>query len=350
MIAPVTHILPMTHIHRSRMLTGKGQVLVQVGQKVIATDRIAETSLTGGHVLIDIRQALGLHSLSQAHRLIDRKPGERVEKGDILAQTGRLFTRVIRTPVDGQIIAIHHGQVLIEKKGAISSVLAGMNGVVSEVLPERGAIIDSYGALIQGVWGNHKVNSGQLFCAAYTGSEELTRSNLDFSLRGYIILAGYVSQADTLMAADEMPLRGLILGSMSADLIPVAMQVQYPILLTEGFGRISINSNALNILKKYDQRELSIDAFGDAFQRKPRPEIIIPLPGEGPTLPDSTEFIKGQTVRVNISPFAGQIGVLTNIRPGLTRIQNGLRIPAADITLVDNQVITLPLANLDALE
>ena len=350
MTAPVTHILPLTHIHRSRMLPGKGQVLVQAGQKVIATDRIAETTLTGEHVLIDVRQALGLHSLSQAHRLIDRKPGERVEKGDILAQTGRLLSRVIRTPVDGQIISIHHGQVLIEKKGAVSSVLAGINGVVSEVLPERGAIIDSFGALIQGVWGNCKVNTGKLFCASYSGSEELTRSNLDFSLRGYVIFAGYVSQADALIAADEMPLRGLILGSMAADLIPIAMQVQYPILLTEGFGRTPINNNALDLLKTHDQLELSIDANWDAFHRTPRPELVIPLPGEGPILPESVEFSKGQTVRVNVPPYAGQIGLLTSIRPGLTRIQNGLRIPAADITLVDNQVITLPLANLDVLE
>ena len=98
MIAPVTHILPLTHIHRSRMLPGQGQVLVRVGQKVSATDSVAETTLTGEHVLIDIRQALGLHSISQAHRLIDRKPGERVEKGDILAQTGRLFSRVHTYP------------------------------------------------------------------------------------------------------------------------------------------------------------------------------------------------------------------------------------------------------------
>ena len=138
------------------------------------------------------------------------------------------------------------------------------------------------GALIQGAWGNSKISAGQLSCASYTGSEELTRSNLDFSLRGYVILAGYVSQADALLAADEMPLRGLILGSMAAEPIPTAMQVQFPILLIEGFGRTPINSHALNPAKKprSARKKLLINAYGDAFQRKPRPKISFPSPAK----------------------------------------------------------------------
>ena len=41
-----------------------------------------------------------------------------------------------------------------------------------------------------------------------------------------------------------MPLRGLLLGSMTADLQAVAEKMSYPIILIEGFGHLPLNSAA----------------------------------------------------------------------------------------------------------
>ena len=349
MIAPVTHILPLAHIRRARMLPAKGRVTTRVGQSVNAIDIVAEADLVGKHILIDVRRILGLRRVDQAHRLIERKPGERVEQGDILAQTSGLLPKVIRAPEDAYIVAIQRGQILLEKPGQKFELQAGLTGTVSEVLPERGVVIEAHGSLIQGVWGNGRINIGLLNIPASDPLEELTRAHLDMTLRGTVVLGGHVSNPDALAAGEELPLRGLIVGSISADLIKTALGVSYPIIVMDGFGNIPMNQPAFTLLKTYEKRDLSLNAGWDPA-RGERPEIVIPLPALGQRPRDSAEFAIGKTVRALSMPFTAQTGTIVTIRPGLTRLPNGLRVSAADVRMENGQVVTIPLANLDVLE
>ncbi len=349
MIAPVTHILPLTQIRRSRMLPVKGRVLVRVGQKVNASDVVAEADMPGAHVIIDVRRIFGIRRPEQLVQVIERKAGDHVEMGDILAQTGGILSRVIRAPASGKVIAIHRGQVILEKTGNRLELKAGLNGVISEVLPERGVIVEANGALIQGAWGNGKINLGMLNFMLKSPDEELTRSNLDVTARGSVVIAGYVSQADTLQAADELILRGLVLSSMSSSLVDMALKVSYPIVLIEGFGRSPLNSAAYRLLSAHDKRDVSIDASWNP-NRSERPEIFVPLPSNGVAPKEAIEFAIGQTIRVIAPPYTGQIGSISTFHPGQTRLPNGLRTSAAEVELETGQFVTVPLANLDVLE
>ena len=58
MLAPFTHILPLASVIRRRMLPTDGRIRVKVGQKVKATDVLAETIISRKNVLIDIAQRL----------------------------------------------------------------------------------------------------------------------------------------------------------------------------------------------------------------------------------------------------------------------------------------------------
>lgn len=349
MIATVTHILPLAHIRRARMLPGKGRILARVGQEVSASFVVAEADLPGSHVLVDVRRILGLRRVEQAHRLIERKVGERVEKGDILAQTGGILPKVIRAPVNCQVVAIQRGQILLEKPGEHLELKAGFNGVVSEVLPERGVIVETHGALIQGVWGNGQISFGSLILPINQPDVELTRANLDMNLRGSIVVGGHIETADTIEAAEQLPLRGLIIGSLSAGIISTAQKSPVPILVTEGFGHIPINRAAFQLLKTHEKRDVSINTNWNPEYGE-RPEVIISLPSTGAPPVDAIEFSPGRTVRVLSAPHAGSVGTLLTIRPGQTRLPGGLRAQVADIRLENNQVISLPLTNLDVLE
>ena len=66
MQAPVTHILPLTYIRRPRLLPVPGRVLVHPGQKVNASDIVAEGHALGQHILIDVRRALGITRADEA--------------------------------------------------------------------------------------------------------------------------------------------------------------------------------------------------------------------------------------------------------------------------------------------
>lgn len=349
MIAPVTHILPLARIRRARMLPGKGTVLAMAGQRINATEVIAEMEIPGQHVLIDIRRALGMKRYDETLKLIDRKVGDRLEKGDIIAQTEGLVQRVVPAPFSGTIIAIQKGQVLLEQPGGNMELKAGLTGIVVDVLPEHGVVIEASGALIQGVWGNHRTNIGMLLCQAETADQELTRSNLDMSMRGAIVVSGYLGNSDALAAANELQLRGLILGSMASSLMPAALRVNFPILLIDGFGRIPMNSRAFKLLSNNEKRDVNLNTNWDATLGD-RPELFIPLPADGNPVLDTTEFQPGKTVRIHSDPYCGQIGVISMLRPGQALLSNGVRAPAADVRFENGQVVLLPLANMDVLE
>lgn len=349
MVAPVTHILPLTTIRRARMLPLRGRVMTRVGQKVNASDVVAEALMPGKHQLYNIRRALNVKRGDPVEKLIQVKVGSKVEKGDVLAETGGILPRTVRSTVEGQVVAISNGQVLVETEIKTFQLKAGVSGVVTEVTPDLGVIIEASGALVQGVWGNGQVNLGLLLLHSPKLDQALTRANLDVSMRGAVVLAGHCINADGLMAAEEMPLRGLILASMTADLIPVAEKMSCPVMVLEGFGILPLNSVAFRLLSTSERRDVCINAAFDPF-RGERPEAFIPLPSSGTPPQDIRTFEPGQTVRVQGPPYASMVGKLLRLRPGLSQLSNGLRAAAADVLLESNQQVIIPLCNLEVLD
>ena len=113
-------------------------------------------------MILDIRRGLGIPSISAAERCIVRQQGDKLEKGDVIAESGGLFSRIIRAPAEGEIILISDGQVLLQVRSTSLEVKAGLAGTVTELIQDRGAVVETNGALIQGVWGNGRIDSGLL--------------------------------------------------------------------------------------------------------------------------------------------------------------------------------------------
>lgn len=349
MLAPVIHILGLTSFRRTRLLPISGQVTARLGQKVVASDVIAEASVPARHILLDVRRTLGYARADEAERVIVRKEGERVAQGDVIAETGGMFSRIVRAPQAGQVVMISAGRVLLEVESRPMQLQAGAPGTVVEVIQERGVIIETNGALVQGVWGNSRVGEGMLANLLKTPADELTPAMLDVSLRGAVVLGGICLQAETLRAGADLPLRGLILASMSADLVPVASGVEYPVLVLDGFGRVPMNEAAYRLLTTNEKRDAAVNAAFNPVTGE-RPEVILALPGNAPLLQDAAYFKAGQTVRINGAPYQSRIGVIVQIRPGMTVLPNGLRAPAADIRLDPDAQVTVPLANLEVVQ
>jgi hypothetical protein len=349
MIAPITHILPLTKIRRARLLPVSGRVVVRVDQKINPTDIIAEARNPGKHVVIDVWRALGFSPNSRSEKWIGRKVGDTVQAGDIIAETGTMFHKVVRAPVECQIIAIGGGQVLLETTGDTLVVQAGISGVVKELVADRGAVVEGDGVLVQGVWGNNRIDMGTLQVIAASPEDELRNDRLDPSMRGAVILAGHCADVEALVAGSDLHIRGMILGSMTADLILTARKVNYPIILVEGFGRIPLNEVVYKTLSTNEKRDVALNAATWNPYQNERPEIFISLPVEGETAPETDEFYSGQIVRIQGSPYAGQIGQILEVYPFPMVVANGSKIMAAEVDL-DGQGIIVPLANLDVIE
>ena len=348
MQAPVNHIIGLTSIVRERLLPVSGNVLARIGQKVTPMDVIAETRWAREHVLLDVARLLRV-SPNAADRLVKCKVDDRLAASTEIAVGKGLFPRSVRTPREGRVVAVGGGQVLMETGEAKLELRAGIPGTVIEIIANRGAVIQTAGALVQGVWGNGRIDSGLLVNISETPDSVLSAGKLDISLRGSIILAGMVKDAETLDAAAELPVRGLILSSIFPSLLQKAREMRYPIMVTDGFGSLPMNSAAYKLLSTNIKREVTVNA--EAFDRYSgaKPEVIIPLPvSSDPPVPGEVQtFVAGLQIRMRRPPFMGMIGSIVAIKPGLSVLPSGLRAPAAEVKLENNEIVVVPLVNLE---
>jgi transcription antitermination factor NusG len=180
----------------------------------------------------------------------------------------------------------------------------------------------------------------------------LTVDQLDIDLRGTVAFAGYCGDEQVLHAAAELPLRGLILSSMAASLIPLAEEISLPIVIIEGFGLLPINSSAFNLLITSDRREIAVNAEKLDSYANQRPEVFISLPVNQMVHEprDATLFSPGQKVRIVRAPYQSQIGTLIAIKPGLEALPNGIKTTSAEVELENSIKVKLPLVNLEVLE
>jgi hypothetical protein len=350
MLAPVVHILPLTTLRRERMLPAPGRVIARLDQKVTPVDVIAEANFGQEHILIDLVAGLGVPA-EAVDALTQVRTGDRVEEGRIIAERRGLSRKIVRSPQNGRVVAVSNGQILLDIGEGTFELRAGMPGIVTRIYPERGAQITMNGALVEGVWGNGRVDSGLMLTLLASPDDVLITSQIDVSLRSAVLLCGACSDADTLRAANDLPVRGMIFASLSSALLPLARQVRYPIIVLEGFDRRPMNALTYRLLTTNTKREVTVN--GETYNRYTgsRPEVLIPLPvSEEPPQPRAAEpFASGQQVRLVRSPNAGHVGTLMTLLPGLTALPNGLRLPAGEVRLEGGKVAIIPLANLEVL-
>lgn len=348
MEAPVVHVIGLTSIVRERLLPVSGTVHARLQQKVTPNDVVAETRWAREHVLLDVARLLNV-SPNAADHLIRCKVDEQLTANTEIAVGKGVFPRSVRTPRDGRVVAVGGGQVLLETGESKMELRAGIPGIVTQIIPNRGVVIQTAGGLIQGVWGNGRIDTGLLVNLMETPESVLTVGRLDVSLRGSIILAGMIKDAETLQAAADLPVRGLILSSIFPSLLPRAREMRYPILITDGFGSIPMNSAAHKLLSTNAKREVTINAEVYDRYSGTRPEVIIPLPTSSePAAPREVEtFAPGLQVRMRRPPAMGMLGSILSIKPGLTTLPSGLRAHAAEVRLENGETVIAPLVNLE---
>lgn len=348
MLAPITNILPQAVVQRLRVLPRAGQVKVRQGQTVRATDVVAVTSLEPKHVMLDASSGLGV-SRANAREYIERYEGEMVVEGDVIARKTGLFSRVVRSPVAGKIVLMTDGYIFIEVVQEQFQLQAGIPGEVKELVHEMGAVIETVGALIQGSWGNGKIDTGVLNVMSEQPDEMLLPEQIDIDLRGAILMAGRVESADIFRRAADQNVQGMILGSIPSELIPTARRLPYPLLLTDGFGNRPMNSAAFRLLLTSNRRDVALNAEPFDVDTAARPEVLIPLPAapQVENAPAVGRLEAGQRVRVTRDPHRGVTGKIESIPPGKSMFSNGLRLQAVKIRLESGEFLLVPQANVE---
>ncbi|MEI6288940.1 MAG: hypothetical protein WCP19_00780 [Chloroflexota bacterium] len=345
-----THNIQNLIVERKRILPGSGKVTVKAGQKVDYLDVVAVGMSDQKHVIIDIARKLRV-SPRRADTYIKINRSDKILKNDIIAETPGFFGQEVKSPIDGQVVAFGGGKIVLETGGKPVELLAGIQGQVTEIIGDRGVMIRANGTIIQGLWGNGRLETGVMMSIIDGPDELCDPGRLDFSLRSSIILGGYVDSADLFNAAADLTVRGIVLGSMSSDLIPVALKMPYPILLLDGFGRRPINLQAYDLLNNNLRRIMTINAVTNDSASSQRPDIFIPVDTIADSrFPDDMKILSpGQTVRMVSLIAPSKIGQIIRINPFQTILPNGIRSKTADIQLENGEQVSFPLTNLEVL-
>ena len=155
-----------------------------------------------------------------------------------------------------------------------------------------------------------------------------------------------------LEAAGIIPIKGLILGSMSSALIPLAKRMDYPIMVIDGFRETPMNRAAEKILIENKDKNIALNAQEfDQFQGNFPEGIISQSSTNEPDLPEETEPLKaGKKVIIINGPEAPQIGNIDKIISGKQVLPNGIETRLAEISFANDKRAVLPLSNMEIIK
>ena len=143
MLAPASYITPLTTIRRTRLLPAPGEVTVRKGQAVRPTEVVATAQIFPRHYMLNVARGLGI-SEAQTEQHIERFLGNDIHEGDIIASRGKVGKRIVRSPVEGTIVFVAGGQVLIRVKTEPFELKAGYPGVVTELIRHTNGLCRSF--------------------------------------------------------------------------------------------------------------------------------------------------------------------------------------------------------------
>lgn len=354
-------VAPLVTIRRERMLPVPGEVLVRVGEMVGSADVVARCQLPGSVRVVDVSRSLRVPR-QRTERYLVKSPGDTVQANETIAAPGGLFGRLragSRSPVDGKIIDVRDGLVLIASAGNTFELEAHLKGQVTNVMPSRGVVVSAAGALIQGFWGTGGEAEGVLKLVVDSPQKPLRARSIDVSCQGTVVVGGRILDEATLDQAVEAKVRGMIVGSLDAGLIQYLRALPFPVVVTEGFGTLPMSEPVFALLHSNMGREAMMNAETSTRWGARRPEVLIPLRADDSTPEDSREpkpLRVGDLVRVLRAPYLGSLGTVVDL-PDLPQVlESGSRVPAVIVELDDasmpsgqsvDQPVVIPIVNVE---
>jgi len=357
-----------TVILKTRRLPIKGEVLVQEGDLVQPDTVVARALLPGILQTVRVAQMVGIEP-KQIRSVLKVKEGDTVEKDQVIAETKGflgLFRGVAKSPVAGtvELISDVTGHVGVRQPPTVIDVNAYVQGRVVKVLPQEGAVIETQGALIQGIFGVGGERRGTLRVLVNDPGETLTAQHIPDDVAGQVLVGGAAVEADAIARAAERGAVGIVVGGIrDTDLIRflghdigVAItgseEIPLSIIITEGFGTIRMANRTFRLLKSLEGKMASINGATQIRAGVIRPEIIVPL--EDPShLPESppareTQILEvGSAVRIIREPYFGRLGTVIELPPELMEIESGTHARVLKAKLDDGTVVVVPRANVE---
>ncbi len=353
------HLMGVTLIQRDRLLPEDvdGKPERPKNTRVSIRDVVARGVRSASYVVIDAARELRLRKPEHLEKVLLVQLNEEVRRGNVVAGKVRRNGKPVRgksvvAPRSGTVVYIGQGRIIIQETPDPVAVESGLNGTIVAVSEGRGVSIETYAAVLQGVWGNDKRAIGVLRTEPDDGLEQIYSDEMNSEYRGAVVVTRRSLQSMTLDVIEAQGLAGVIAPSMPADpvLLQRALGMKAAIVLTEGFGAARMNTTYVQFLGEVEGRQVMIDAALPSATAPNPPEAIItvPLPGERPMMsPANIRLRPSMDVHVVNGDGSTVTGTVVDLPKDPVVLDNGLRVSCALVELSTGETRYVPLANLE---
>jgi hypothetical protein len=349
----VTRVVPNLVIRRERMLPYRGEVLVGMGYRVQPPEVIARSIVPSEIHLLNVAKVLSVDSRDFSE-YVHVGVGDDVAEGDVLAAprgASRLFGRSYRSPVSGMVVGISNGRVLVQSSSSTLELTALYRGTVINIMSGLGVIVESRGALIQGIWGSGKEGFGVLRMMVEDPDQAMDPDAIDVASRGTVLVGGSSISEEVLYRAQNREVQGIVVGGLDIRLRDLVHKMPFPVVVTEGVGEFAISAPIFDLLRAYEGQEASIRGTMEARGGAVRPEIIVYVPRqvEDAVLEGRPEFLleMGSQVRIVRGPFMGETGRVVGFPAHAKRLPTGAPAKGVEVRMESGEDVFVAQANVE---
>lgn len=125
------------------------------------------------------------------------------------------------------------------------------------------------------------------------------------------------------------------------------------LIITEGFGEMSMNPRTLKILKDFEGHVASINGTTQIRAGVIRPEVIIPHEMTAAETIDeeiSSGMRTGTPIRIIREPYFGQLGIVLSLPVELQTVEMESSVRVVEVELEDGRKVVVPRANVEIIE
>ncbi|MBS1705441.1 MAG: hypothetical protein JST40_06175 [Armatimonadetes bacterium] len=353
-------------VQKVRRLPIKGEVMVEKGQTVKPDTVVARAMLPGILQTIKLTERLGVEA-KEIRNFFSQPEGSQITKGDLIAETKGflgLFKQILHADYSGTIESVSEitGNVLVREAPIPVDMTAYIAGRVVDTMPEEGAIVETRGAVVQGIFGIGGERVGSIRTAVNSPSEVLDAHHIQDSDAGKILIGGACLTAAALAKAASCGVTGLVVGGIrDSDLVEflgydigVAITGQelitLTVVVTEGFGTLAMANRTFDLLKSLEGKEASINGATQIRAGVIRPELIVPLDIQGDAhiaTGGGGELTSGTPIRVIREPYFGRLGTVVELPAQLQVVESGTEVRVLMAKLDSGEVVCVPRANVE---
>lgn len=330
-------------IHFKKFLPKGGLIRVSVGEEIGPSDILGEGKTISGFHTINLAQDLQVNP-AQALSYLKCPLGKNIYQGELLASCPSfmgLSKKQILSPVDGIVDFYDQksGDLRLKLLPKSVKTISGVFGIVDQIDQINGTIlIRTKADLVYGVMGSGKDREGTLNILGSSGDLVAAR-HINFATTGQILVAGAIAVPDVLTKAMTLKVPGIICGGINVSDFKTLSgdrwtDVGFSLMLTEGFGPVSIGEDIFSLFREHQGRFVSLDgnlarlvlpilaADSMIYIRKTRLPVALGL--EQGSKPQPIEIKLGQKARVISSACFGVQGVVEAIDQSPTLLPSGI--------------------------